>query len=180
MPSSIPSRSTDPDPNLPDTRFRSLSLSNSSQASHSVARESLSRRSRTPKAKRKSISNRLTPYSSPALGRSSRSKGSTTTPDSNNQDFDNDADLSLTDINIVYLSPEQNHLHQEQDAFERSSGDESQVSDFDSTYLFSFHLLMAGVSQYPFDMFHYIIYQSDAFRTMMKIQNLLTARRLPR
>jgi hypothetical protein len=148
MSSSIPSRSIDLDPNPPDNRFRSLSLSNSSRASHSVAREPLSQRSKTPKAKRKNTSIRSTPYTSPALSRANQSSStspalsranqssSTITTGSNNQDLDNDVDLSLIDVNSVHLSSQQNQLNQEQDAFEKSSDDEKEVSLFDIIDLF--------------------------------------------
>ena len=128
MSSSIPSRSIDPDPNLPNTQFRSLSLSSSSGASNSASKQRLSRRSRTPKEKRKNLSNRSTPYSSPALSRASRSRKSSITADNNNQDFDDNFDISLTDVNIVHISTEQNQINEEQDAFEKSSDDEKEVS----------------------------------------------------
>jgi hypothetical protein len=118
MASSTPSRSIEFDSSLPDTRLRSLSLSSSSQASHSVAREPLSRRSQTPKAKRKNVSI--------ALPRARQSRNSTTAVVNNNHELDDSIDLS---------SP-QNQLNQEQDAFERSSDDEKEVSYFDIIHLF--------------------------------------------
>jgi hypothetical protein len=126
MASSTPSRSIEFDSSLPDTRLRSLSLSSSSQASHSVAREPLSRRSQTPKAKRKNVSIRSIPYMSPALPRARQSRNSTTAVVNNNHELDDSIDLS---------SP-QNQLNQEQDAFERSSDDEKEVSYFDIIHLF--------------------------------------------
>ena len=135
MASSTPSRSIDFDSNLPDTRFRSLSLSSASEASHSATREPLSRRSQTPKAKRKNVSKRSIPYMSPALPRAKQSSNSTITIVSNNHELDDSIDLSS----------QQNQLNQEQDAFERSSDDEKEVSYFDIIYLCFFEFSITGL-----------------------------------
>ncbi len=129
MSSSTPSRSIDTDPSLPDLRSRSMSVSSSSRASHPAARESLSRGSKTPKAKRKTVSNRSMPYTSPVPLRANQSKNSTITTNSNNQELDDrsPSPSPSMDVNAIHPSSEQNQLNQEQDPFERSSDDEQEV-----------------------------------------------------
>jgi hypothetical protein len=147
MASSTPLRSISADSSLPDLRSRSLSVSSPSQASNSVTRESLSRRSETPKAKRKTLSNRSIPYTSPRLLRASQSKNSTITIISDNQELDDrstsssidvNGTSSSIDVNVIHPSPQQNQLDQEQDPFERSSDDEQEVSHFETVYAFLF------------------------------------------
>ncbi|CAF4514591.1 unnamed protein product [Rotaria socialis] len=120
MASLTPPRTFDSDSNPTDNRLRSSSLSSSTRASHSVSREPLSQRSQTPKARRKNVSNRLMPYTSPVLSRTTQSTNSTITIVSNNQDLDDNVDLSSIDVNIVHVSSQQTPPNHEQDAFERS------------------------------------------------------------
>ncbi|CAF1440746.1 unnamed protein product [Rotaria sordida] len=136
MTSSTPSRSIDFDPSLPENRIRSLSLSSSPEVSQSVARKISSRRSQTPKAKRKNISNRLKPYTPFSLSHTNQLKNSTKRTAHNSQELNN-TDESSVDINVIRLSSQQNQTGQVQDAFERSSEDETEVSNFNIIYLIS-------------------------------------------
>ena len=132
MASSTPSRSFDSSTSLPDTRFRSLSLSSTSRASDVVVRESVTRRSQTPKATRKYVSNRSKPYTSPALSRTRQSGDSTTAVVNNNPTFDDKTDLTSIDVNIDNLLSQQTQLNQQQQhAFERSTDDEKEVWSLD-------------------------------------------------
>ncbi|CAF1598610.1 unnamed protein product [Rotaria sp. Silwood1] len=135
MTSSTPSRSIDFDPSLPKNRIRSLSLSSSSEVSQSVAREISSRRSQTPKAKRKNVSNCLKPYTPLPLSHTNQLKNSTKRTAQNSQELNNTTDESSIDFNVIHLSSQQNQAGQVQDTFERSSDDEIEVSNFGIVYL---------------------------------------------
>ena len=126
--SSTPSRSADPKLDAPATRSRSLSKS--ARVSQSIVSESVSRRPETPKAKRKSLSNRSVPYTSPALSRASQSRKSMVTTISNDPELNDQLTSSMIDVDDVNHSSEQNQLDRGRNAFERSSDDESQVSEF--------------------------------------------------
>ncbi|CAF2038337.1 unnamed protein product [Rotaria magnacalcarata] len=126
MASLTPPRTFDSDSNPTDNRLRSSSLSSSTRASHSVSREPLSQRSQTPKARRKNVSNRLMPYTSPVLSRTTQSTNSTITIVSNNQDLDDNVDLSSIDVNIVHVSSQQTPPNHEQNAFERSLDEDNE------------------------------------------------------
>ena len=129
--SSTPSYSVDSDCSSSDTRYRSLSLSNSSRASDSGIQQTFSPRSQTPKAKRKNVSNRSMPYVSPVLSRANQSENSTITVVNNNQDLGGNIGQSLNNMHTSNITSQQNQLNQEQNAFEISSDDENEVSYFD-------------------------------------------------
>ncbi|CAM4952705.1 unnamed protein product [Rotaria socialis] len=156
MASLTPPRTFDSDSNPTDNRLRSSSLSSSTRASHSVSREPLSQRSQTPKARRKNVSNRLMPYTSPVLSRTTQSTNSTITIVSNNQDLDDNVDLSSIDVNIVHVSSQQTPPNHEQDAFERSLDEDDE--DNKENVKPSKHLSIAKVLS------HFTSYENNKFR----------------
>ncbi|CAF0917002.1 unnamed protein product [Adineta steineri] len=126
MASSTPSRSIDSEPSEPKNQRRSLSLSASSRTSLSSVRERSTQRSQTQKAKRKNVSNRSTPYTSPQLPRANQSNETTTSTSTNDIRFDDGYDLTRIDVNVDHDSSEENNVLQEQDPFEKSSDDEKE------------------------------------------------------
>jgi hypothetical protein len=138
MSSPAPPHLIDSDSNQSDSRRRSPSSSNISRTPLAAVGQSNSRRSQTPKAKRKSVSNRSRPYVASASPHSNRpTTSSITFGDGRTELEENVATLSIirdmrrtsTDAIASHLSPRQDQPTQERDAFERSSEDDGEVSD---------------------------------------------------
>lgn len=129
-----PLHSLDSDSTSSDTRLRSSSLSSSSRASDSIDHAILSRRSQTPKAKRKTVSNRSVPYISPPLPRKIQSENPTTTMANNNQALSSNVDQLSIGMNIDNIPSQQNEFNHEENTFEKSSDDENEVSHADIIY----------------------------------------------
>ena len=135
MSSPAPPRLIDSDSNQSDSRRRSPSSSN---VSRTPLGQSNSRRSQTPKAKRKSVSNRSRPYVASASPHSNRTTTSSITFDDDRTELEEnvapssinrDMGRTSTDPIASHLSPRQDQPTQERDAFERSSEDDGEVSD---------------------------------------------------
>ena len=140
MSSPIPSRSIDSDSNQSDSRARSVSSSNMSRTAISAVRQSTSRRSLTPKAKRKTVSNRSTPYVAAASSHPNRTTTSSITFDDDRSEFDEyvgqpssmtNIDRSSNNAIAPRLSVRRDQASQERHAFERSSEETGDVNDFE-------------------------------------------------
>ena len=127
MPPPILSRSIDSHPDSPNTRSRSSSLPNYSRSSLSVVRHPLSRRSQTPKAKRKIVSNRPTPYVVPP-SRSDRSTASRIGFDIENEDLDEGLDQLSINVTSAHRSRQSSQASEDRDPFERSFEEAEEVS----------------------------------------------------
>jgi hypothetical protein len=128
--SPIPSRSSDPDPHQPNTRYRSASAPKSSNSSLSVAQVPVLRRSQTPKgtpkAKRKIVSSRPTPYSLNAVVRSNRSSTARTTFDLSDDEADGNFNALSINSTVNRSEPRQGEPCQPRDPFEKSFDESDQ------------------------------------------------------
>ena len=116
--SPIPSRSIDPDPHQPNTRYRSASAPKSSNSSLSVAQVPVSRRSQTPKG-------------TPKAKRTIVPSTARTTSDL--PDDEADGNFNALSINSTdnRSGPRQGEPCQPQDPFEKSFDESDQVSPSD-------------------------------------------------
>ena len=148
MSSPIPTRSVDSDSNQSDTRARSVSSSSTSHTPLFVVQQSTSRRSQTPKARRKSVSNRSTPYVVAASPHSNRTAASTITFDDDRVQFDENGgppssntnfDRSSTNAIANPLSARPDQPPHPRHAFERSSEEVREMNDFEMSKLHQIH-----------------------------------------
>jgi hypothetical protein len=138
MSSSVASCLIDSDSNQSDSRGRSPSSSSMSRTPLAVVRQPNSRRSQTPKANRKTVSNRSRPYVAAASPHSNQTTASSITFDDDRTELEENVDVSSsnrimdrrsTNAIASHLSPRPDQSIQLRDAFERSSEDDREVSD---------------------------------------------------